>query len=275
VTARALLARAEAPYSEVVRPYLIGDDLADRPDQSPGRWVIDFASMPLEEAIRYPGALDIVRELVRPERETNPLKARRERWWQFGAKAVGMRAALAGSPRYVAIGRLAKRLNAAWQDAAVCPSDLVNVVAVDDDYSMGVLLSRAHVAWARVRGSSFKADPRYTPSTVFMTFPWPSPTLPAARLRIADASVALLARRAEICLGRQIGLTRLYNELGDGAYQDLAALHRELDEAVVACYGWPSRVAHDGDELVRRLLALNAEIARGARDYGPFAHLST
>ncbi|MDQ3989951.1 MAG: hypothetical protein M3291_12290 [Actinomycetota bacterium] len=224
--------------------------------------------------MRYPAALAIVRELVRPERDTNSRKARRERWWQFGEKAVGMRAALAGRSRYIAAGRLAKRLNLAWQDAAVCPSDLIYVFAFDDDFSMGVLLSRAHGAWAKARDSTFETRLRYTPTSGFATFPWPSPTAPAARQRVADASVALLARRAEICLGRQIGLTRLYNELGDGAYQDLAALHRELDEAVAACYGWPTRMALDGNELVRRLLALNTEIASGARDYEPFAHLS-
>ena len=275
VTARALLARAEAPYSEVVRPYLIGDDLADRPDQSPSRWIIDFGLRSLEEASTYPAALDIVRREVRPAREDNRRPLYRNKWWLFGEARPGMRAALAGRPRYVAAGRLAKRLNVVWQDAAVCPSDLTYVFAFEDDYSMGVLLSRAHGEWAKARDSTFETRLRYTPTSGFATFPWPSPIVPAARLRVADASVALLAQRAEICLGRQIGLTRLYNELGDGGYQDLGTLHGELDEAVVACYGWPKRVAHDGDELVRRLLALNAEIAISVRDYEPFAHLST
>lgn len=70
----------------------------------------------------------------------------------------------------------------------------------------------------------------------------------------------------------EIGLTTLYNQVDDGAYQDLAALNRELDEAVAACYGWPRKVAQDGGELVRRLLKLNAEIAAGDRPYDPFAH---
>ncbi|MCA1676187.1 MAG: class I SAM-dependent DNA methyltransferase, partial [Actinobacteria bacterium] len=40
-TANGLLARTDARYADVVRPYLISDDIADRPDQSPGRWIID------------------------------------------------------------------------------------------------------------------------------------------------------------------------------------------------------------------------------------------
>lgn len=95
-------------------------------------------------------------------------------------------------------------------------------LAFDDDYSMGILLSRAHGAWARVRGSTFKADPRYTPTSVFMTFPWPSPAPVAKRDQVAALSVELLARRrSEICGGRAIGLTKLYNDIDEGAHEDM------------------------------------------------------
>jgi hypothetical protein len=47
-------------------------------------------------------------------------------------------------------------------------------------------------------------------------------------------------------------------------------MQRELDEAVVAAYGWPKAVAYDADEIVQRLLALNQEIAVGIREYNPF-----
>ena len=271
-TARGLLARTDAPYADVIRPYLIGEDIAERPDQSPGRWIIDFASMPLEQAMQYPVALDIVRDLVRPERETNARKARRERWWQFGERAVGMRAALAGLSRYVAAGATNKRLVLSWQGTRVCSSNLTYVFVFDDDYSMGVLLSRAHGAWAQARDSTLETRLRYTPTSGFATFPWPSPTTSAQRDRVAAASVALLDCRTGICAKRMLGLTDLYNEVEEGAYRDLVSWQRELDEAVAVCYGWPKRVAQDDGALVRRLLKLNAEIAAGDRPYDPFAH---
>jgi hypothetical protein len=271
-TARGLLARTDAPYADVIRPYLIGEDIAERPDQSPGRWIIDFASMPLEEAMRYPAALNIVRRTVKPNREENNRRRYREVWWQFGEARPGMRRALIGLARYIAAGATGKRLVLSWQEMRVCPSNLTYVFAFEDDYSMGVLLSRAHGAWAQARDSTFKADLRYTPTSGFATFPWPSPTTASQRESVAAASVALLARRTEICHDRDIGLTMLYNQVDDGAYQDLAALNRVLDEAVASCYGWPKKVAQDGGELVRRLLELNAEIVAGDRPYDPFAH---
>jgi hypothetical protein len=48
--ARGLLERTEADYSRIVRPYLIGDDIVEDPEQKPRRWIIDFAKRPLEEA---------------------------------------------------------------------------------------------------------------------------------------------------------------------------------------------------------------------------------
>jgi hypothetical protein len=80
----------------------------------------------------------------------------------------------------------------------------------------------------------------------------------------------MVERRQEICLERQIGLTRLYNEIEEGAYRDLRELHVALDEAVVEAYGWPRRVAHDAIESNRLLLELNRAIAAGEVGYNPF-----
>jgi hypothetical protein len=58
--------------------------------------------------------------------------------------------------------------------------------------------------------------------------------------------------------------------MDDGAYADLAALHRQLDDAVMPCYGRPKSVAQDDAELVRRLRSLNQEITERGRSYEPF-----
>jgi hypothetical protein len=111
------------------------------------------------------------------------------------------------------------------------------------------------------------------PTASFATFPWPDPISDAQREEIAELARKIVARRQEICLERQFVLTRLYNELDDGAYADLAALQRKLDEAVCAAYGWPRSIAGDPDETNARLLALNQEIAAGKRPYDPFRRL--
>jgi hypothetical protein len=268
--AAALLARTDADYREVVRPYLIGEDIAESPRQAPGRWVVDFGRRPLEAAMAYPAALAVVRERVKPLRDGNADRFRREHWWLFGRPYAALRSALGALPRYLAAGRVGKRLLFAWYEPSTCPSDLVHVFAFPDDYSMGVLSSSVHEAWARARSSTLTDRLRYTPTSAFMPFPWPCPLDAEAAALVARAGRRMLTRRQEICLSEGIGLTKLYNRLDDGAYADLKQSQRELDAAVAACYGWPRKVARDPAEITRRLRRLNHEIASGARPYHPF-----
>src|SRR4029077_8432639 len=79
---------------DVLFPFLNGEDLNSRPDQSPSRWVINFFDWPLHRdtapedytgpvAADYPDCLAIIEAKVKPEREKNKRKVRREKWWQY------------------------------------------------------------------------------------------------------------------------------------------------------------------------------------------------
>jgi len=264
-----LLADPSADYSNVIRRYLMGDDVANDPAQEPTRWIIDFASRSLEDVAQWPRALAIVNERVRPLRLQNRDRGFREKWWLFGRPRGEMRRALAGLDRFISANRVGKRLYFIWGDRGWCPGDKVVVFKLADDASIGILSSSIHGAWAWALSSTLKADLNYTPTSAFETFPWPRSD-EAAREEIAAWARDLIARRSDICLERQIGLTTLYNEVDDGAYDDLRDLHRRLDEAVAAAYGWPASAAHDPQESNRLLLELNRRIAAGEVEYSPF-----
>ena len=55
--AQSMLADGSAEYAKVIRPFLTSDDIASRPDQSPSRWIIDFAQMGLEHSQSCANAL--------------------------------------------------------------------------------------------------------------------------------------------------------------------------------------------------------------------------
>ena len=266
----ALLAETDAPYGDVVRPYLVGDDIAKDPRQAPRRFIVDFADMTLEQAMDYPAALEIVRRRVKPLRDDNRDARFRKFWWRFGRPRGEMRAAIAGLDRYIAGTATGKRFLFAWADSLTCPSNATNIFAFDDDYSMGILCSSTHLAWAMSEGSTLRVDLRYTPTSCFETFPWPAPDA-SQRESIGDLSRELMALRSGICEERQIGLTTLYNEVDDGAWQDLALAHRKLDESVARAYGWPVRVAGDPIELKARLSERYAAIVAEPGSYDPFA----
>jgi hypothetical protein len=82
---------------DVLFPYLNGQDLNSRPDQSPNRWVINFKDWALDAehddpkkpkgapyASDYADCLAIIREKVKPERDKNTFsKSAREKWWLY------------------------------------------------------------------------------------------------------------------------------------------------------------------------------------------------
>lgn len=253
-------------YADVMRPFLTGDDVATDPEQRPSRYIVDFGLRELEEAMQYPEALKVVQLQARRDRERSSSYGRNPRWWQFLWPRPVFRHALADLPRFIVGTRVGKRILFVWVSPLVCPSDGTNAFALSDDASIGLLSSGVHIDWARAQSSTLENRIRYTPTSAFDTYPWPA----GDRDEIADVSRRLYACRSEICLERQIGLTKLYNQVDDGAWRGLADLHAELDEAVAAAYGWPRSVAHDPDETNRRLLELNRQIAAGEREYHPF-----
>lgn len=186
-----------------------------------------------------------------------------------------------------------------WAEKPIWPSNLVNVIARDDDTSFGILHSRFHELWSLRMGTSLEDRPRYTPSTTFETFPFPeglTPDVPAAAYaddRHAQAIAAAAARLDELrenwlnpadlvvrvpevvagypdrILPRDEAaakvlklrtLTNLYN--ARPAW--LANAHAVLDQAVADAYDWGEdwRAGRmDDDEILARLFVLNQ--ARG------------
>lgn len=266
----ALLANHQIDYAAVVHPLLGGDDIVSTVDQRPSRWAIDFGSMTLEEAEGYPAALQIVRDRVKPSRETAKREAYRRRWWQYAEPVPAMRAALATLPRWAACPLTGKRLIFTWAEPDWTPTHSIGAVAISDDYNFGLLSSSLHDLWARARGSTLEDRMRYTPTTVFGTFPfpWPPPT-DEQRESVAEAARRIVAARRIACDSSGRGLTRVYNSMDDGAYSDLAAAHRDLDRAVLACYDWPTTMLDEKPKLLAALFERNAQMSK-TKKYAPF-----
>lgn len=269
IEARRMLEDSSADYASVVKPLLAGEDIARTAMQSPARWAIDFGSMSLEDAGAWPMALDIVRERVKPARASAKRESYRRRWWQYAEPVPTMRAALLPLARYAACGITGKRLLVIWAEPHWVPTTGVCVFALADSYSFGILTSSLHEVWARATGSTLKGDLRYTPTTVFRTFPWPTAPSDRCREAVSVAADRIVLERRAACdkLGR--GLTAVYNAMDDGAYVDLARAHRDLDLAVMACYGLPVALLDDRSALVDALFDLNAAAAADPT-YDPF-----
>jgi hypothetical protein len=258
-----------------IRPYRNGRDLTAR---SRDAMVIDLCGIGESEARRrFPEVYGHLLQTVKPQRDVNNRAAYRENWWIFGEPRRDFRPALAGLPRYIATVETAKHRVFQFLGATIVPDNMLVCVASSDAFHLGVLSSRAHLAWTRLAGGSLEDRPRYTKSACFDPFPFPDADDAARRAIAADAEELDELRKAVLIENPDLTLTTLYN-LRDkiaataaldpieqdrrlrGRVDIIAELHRSIDTLTARAYGWPEGL---GDEdMAARLVALNAERAR-------------
>ncbi len=162
------------PNSDVLRPWINGSVIVKRPES---QWIIDSGVNTSEEVFAlYEMPFKHVHDMVKPDRDKNKRRVRREKWWLHAETCPAMRVALAPLVRYVATPRIAKhRIFVRVEDIALC-DDGVFVFASSDDYFFGILHSRLQEIWALKLGTRLETRPRYTATTCFETFPFPEPT---------------------------------------------------------------------------------------------------
>lgn len=134
--------------ADVPFPYLNGEDLNSRPDQSPSRWVISFFDWPLERAEQYPDCMAIVREKVYPERMRQNREIRKRYWWRYGEQAPALYRTIAPLRRVLVIALTSRTGAFAFVDTGIVFSHAVGVIALDSANSFAILQSAPHIKWA-------------------------------------------------------------------------------------------------------------------------------
>lgn len=252
---------------DVIRPWVNGADVTRRPRNM---WIIDFGiNTTMQEAARYELPFEYVKTHVKPMRDPNPRTRYRELWWLHLEPGAGMRKALDGLERYIVTPVNSKHRVFEWLRAETLADHQLIAIARDDDYTFGVLHSRVHELWSLAKGTQLREIEtgfRYTPTSTFETFPFPGPNA-AQRDRVVEAAAKLHHLRSQwlnppgqdeaVLKGRT--LTNLYNDPPIWLQQ----LHKELDVAVAAAYGWASDISDE--EVLEALLALNLERGTGGQ----------
>ena len=284
--------------STIIHPLLTGRDITQSPR---GLYAIDLFGLSVDDVrTKHPAIYQWILERVKPERDQNKDHSSREFWWLFARTRADFRPALAGASLAAATSLTAKhRVFTSVDASTICDSTTV-IFAVNDYSGFGILTSRIHVTWALAAGGRLGVgnDARYNKTRCFETFPFPEAT-PAQQTQIRDLAERLDAhRKRQQAQHPELTLTGMYNVLEklrsgepltakdktiheQGLVSVLRELHDELDRAVFAAYGWddlaaqlvgkpgattplpdkPEALAEAEEELLRRLVALNAERA--------------
>jgi N-6 DNA Methylase len=267
-TERRHLIGADVTATEIIHPYLIGDEILTG-NGAPSRFILDFQQRSILDAQRYTAAFAYVQEKVLPDRqkaaeegkdENGNMRSHHkqflERWWKLSWDREEMVAAISHVSRYLVCSRVTKRPIFVFVDSCIRPGDALQSFIFADDYSFGIFQSGAHWLWFITKCSKLKSDFRYTPPSVFDTFPWPQSPNRAQVDAVARAGREVRRIRDATLPKLKGGLRALYRTLELPGLNPLKDAHAALDAAVIAAYGFASKV-----DLLAQLLALNQEVA--------------
>ncbi|WP_310773609.1 Eco57I restriction-modification methylase domain-containing protein [Mycobacterium sp. Z3061] len=247
--AQAILVKAPSE-GDVLKPLINGQDLNSSSTITASRWVIDFGGITEEEAERYTNCFAwLARSVGRPAQLLPD-------WWRFRRPAPALRQAIADLDEVLAIARISKTLMPLRVPTRQMFNEKVVIFATDSFGEQAVLSSSLHQAWSTKYGATLRTDTQYTPSEVFETFPRPDSTE-----WMEAIGHSLDTERREVMLRRDLGLTQLYNlvnepQIADGSDSDIARLreiHAELDQAVIAAYGWSDIPLKHGFHTYRQM----------------------
>jgi hypothetical protein len=238
-------------------------------DKLRARWVIDFQSRSILEAQAFAEPFDYLKRNTLPYVEGKAAKEREKTkketgqdqlwlrtWWQHFRPRPELIGKISKLSRYLVCSRVTKRPVFMFLSSQIRPGDALSCFALADDYSFGILQSHAHWLWFITKCSKFKADFRYTPESVFDTFPWPQTPTTAQIEAVAESGRTVRRIRHEALQKVKGGLRALYRTLELPGANPLKDAHAALDAAVLDTYGFAAK-----KDLLVQLLALNIEVA--------------
>jgi SAM-dependent methyltransferase len=263
----AKLIAADKRNREVIHPFFIGQELVT--SGCPERWVIDFQKLDILQARSYSAPFAHIEKIVLPhiqayanrEREKTGKDTGQDQtwlksWWQHFRCRKEFVDSVSKFERYIACSGVTKRPVFAFVSSDIRPDHALFGFAFADDYSFGVLQSSAHWLWFVTKCSKLTERFRYTPESVFDTFPWPQAPTAKQIEAVAAAGREVRRVRAEALTKIKGGLRAVYRTLELPGANPLKDAHAALDAAVLSAYGFDAK-----KDLLAQLLALNLAVA--------------
>lgn len=248
---------AENPKNaEVIFPYIGGEEVNSSPSHAHHRYVINFGERSEEECWRgWPELMRIVNRKEKAERMKNNRGSYRRYWWQYAERRDELYAAISGHQRVLACPGgtgATKHLSPTFLDGHSVYSQTLCIFALDNGCHLALLHSRIHELWAVFNSATLEERLRYNSSSCFETFPFPTTLLDSAAgdpaYETSRQSLEAIGERyhqfrAELMVSNNEGLTSTYNRFHDPAETssdilELRRLHGEMDQSVLAAYGW-------------------------------------
>ncbi|HRW85135.1 MAG TPA: N-6 DNA methylase [Bacteroidales bacterium] len=197
-------------YSEVIKPYLNGDDLNSNPDQKPSRYVIDFQDLNEMQARKYVEVFNILEEKVKPERWKKQSDLSYPYWWHWRPRKE-LYNKIENKGKVLVSSRVSKYVNQSFVEVGPVFDVATSVVVRSECWEYSFLQNSLHSIWAWKYGSTMKFDIRYTNGDCIDTFPFPEQLPQDKIIRLDNIGQGYHEHRKQLLLSLRLGLTKTYN----------------------------------------------------------------
>ncbi len=233
------LIQANSSNSDVIFDYIKGDELNNTAEQSLEVKAIYFATRDLPEIeAKYPEALKIVRERVKPERDLVKRNTHRERWWRYADARPTLVDATKNLDKVLLQPYTAKYVMPSFYRSRCIFAHPMVVIADPTPARFAAMQSSFHTLWVWSYCATNLDLLAYTADRVFGTFPFPNFTD-----ELNEIGRRYSEMRDRVRLSKSWALTEIYNRMHDSSVSDTAivemrSLQVELDRVVSKAYGW-------------------------------------
>lgn len=239
--------KKEPQAEQFLRPFMMGKDFIDRKPRF-CLWLQDASPALLRQCPTILERVKNVREFRLKSNRGSTLKAA-ETPTLFGAP-------FECKSQYIALPKVSSEnrryIPMDYLSANIIPGDKLFCMQGATLFHFGILTSNVHMAWMRAVCGRLEMRYSYSNTIVYNNFPWPNPTEEQKR-RIEQTAQAILDARTKY---PDCSLADLYDEVA--MPPELRKAHQDNDRAVMAAYGFSTRISES--ECVAELFKLYQNI---------------
>lgn len=239
--------------TEVIAPYLNGDDLNNSPAQKPSRFVINFFDWSENKAADFNDVFEIVVNKVKPERQRwkedkqgNQIigeyalrKPLPQKWWQHAERRPALYSSLENVKRVLVSCRVSKYVNQSFIETGQIFDVATSVVVRTEYWEYAFLQCSLHNIWAWKYASTLESRIRYVNVDCIDTYPILEFLSEDQKKYLESLGETYHEHRRQLMLSMQLGLTKTYNAFHAPDVQPgitTAALHGKDKKAIEKQY---------------------------------------
>lgn len=257
-------------YSDVLKPYLNGDDINNDIAQKASRYIINFYNWPENYCKdNYPICYDIIFSTVREERQSQKVKSLREKWWIYKRPTEKLYESIKKYQSVLVFAQTTKYILPIFTKSNQIFSIKCIVSNLIDYSNFSILQTSFYNEWVWKYGTTMGSSTlQFAVELCFETFPFPQNLTKETEAELEKIGEEYHEFRRQLMLDMQLGLTKTYNlfhnpevrsqkseeaknikefksanlqipiEEAIQRIEKLRALHKQMDEAVLKAYGW-------------------------------------